>query len=185
MQFCEKCDSKLTKTASGPKCPKCDDLSQIPKKIRAENKIDDLLNDSFPFEKNHYYKSQNIRRTLCCHRQHGINYNEDYNFITILKHAHRDNPNPSNPYLDKYDEKSGNYYYSGKGTKGNQSLTGANGKLANAKYSRTKIHLFWQYDINSDHKYIGEMKMQEYERKIQLGSDELSRKVYVFTLSSI
>ena len=185
MKFCKKCDSKLTETASGSKCPKCDELSQIQEKITSENEIGVLSNDSFPFEKNQYYKAPNIRSTLCCHKQHGINYNDDYNFLTILKHAHRDNLNPSNPYLDKYDEKSGNYYYSGKGTKGDQSLTRANEKLSNAKDSGTKIHLFWQSAINSDHKYIGEMEMQGYEEKTQLGSDGLPRKVYVFTLSPI
>ena len=185
MQFCEKCDSKLIETVDGSKCPKCDEIPQIPKKIIFKNKIDGLSDDSFPFKKNQYYRALNVRNTLCCNRQSGISYNEDYNFITIFKYAHKDDPNPSNPYLDKYDKESGNYYYIGKGTKGNQSLTGANGKLSNAKYSGTKIHLFWQYAINDDHKYIGEMKMQGYEKKDQLGSDGLSRKVYVFTLSPI
>jgi len=185
LKFCEKCDSKLIETTSGSKCPKCDDLSQIPKKSTSENKIGTLSSDSFPFEKNLYYKAPNIRNALRCDKQSGISYNEDYNFLTLLRYAHKHDPNTSNPYLDFFDDKSGNYYYVGKGATGNQSLTGVNERLSNAKDSGTKIHLFWQHAINSDHQYIGEMNMQGYEQKTQPGSDGLPRKVYVFTLNLV
>ncbi len=185
MKFCEKCDSKLIETTSGSKCPKCDDLSQIPKKDIFENKIGILSHDSFPFEKNRYYKAPNIRNALRCEKQSGISYNEDYNFLTLLRYAHKHDPNTSNPYLDYYDVKSGNYYYVGKGTIGNQSLTGVNEKLSNTKESEAKVHLFWQHASNSNHQYIGEMNVQGCEEKTQLGSNRLPRKVYVFTLNSI
>lgn len=185
MKFCNVCDSKLIKTMLGPKCPKCDDISQIPKKTIPENKIGTLTENSFPFEKNLYYKAPNIRNTLNCDKQSGISYNSDYDFLILLRYAHTFDPNNRNPYLDYYDEKSGNYYYVGKGASGDQTLSGVNDKLANAKKTSTKIHLFWQHAANSDHQYIGQVSMEGYEQKTQLGTDKLPRKVYVFTLKPI
>jgi hypothetical protein len=185
MKFCDKCDSKIIETTDGSKCPKCDDLSQIPKKHLIRNKIGVLSKDSFPFEKNLYYKAPSIRNALCCDKQSGISHNEDYDFLTLLRYAHKHDPNARNPYLDWYDEKSGNYYYVGKGVNGDQSLTGVNEKLANAKETGTKIHLFWQHAINSDHQYIGQMNMQTYDQKTQPGSNKIIRKDYVFTLNLI
>lgn len=155
------------------------------KKPTSESKIGMLSHDSFPFETNMYYKAPNIRNALRCDQRSGISYNEDYNFLTLLRYAHTYDPNNSNPYLDYYDEKSGNYYYVGKGSTGDQSLTGVNEKLANASNIGTKIHLFWQHAANSEHQYIGQVTMQGYKPKTQLGSDKLPRQVYVFTLKPI
>jgi hypothetical protein len=185
LKFCEKCDTKLIETTSGAKCPKCDDLSQIPKNTVPENKIGTLSSDSFPFEKNLYYKAPNIRDTLSCDKQTGISYNKEHNLLTLLRYAHKHDPSNSNPYLDYYDDKSGNYYYVGKGATGDQSLTGVNERLSNTKESETKVHLFWQHASNSDHQYIGEMNVQGYEEKTQPDSDKLPRKVYLFTLNPI
>jgi len=167
------------------KCRQCDDLSQIPKKTPLENKIGVLSSESFPFEKNLYYKAPNIRNTLHCDKQSGISYNEDYNFLTLLRYAHKREHNTSNPYHDNYDHDSGTYYYVGKGAIGDQSLIGVNEKLVNAKNTNTTIHLFWQHATNSNHQYIGQMENKGYERKTQPGSDGLSRNVYVFTLKPI
>jgi hypothetical protein len=184
LKFCEKCDSKLIETSIGLKCPKCDDLSQIPKKTTSENKIGTLSRDSFPFEKNLDYKAPNIRNALNCDKQSGISYNKNYNFLTLLRYAHKLEPNSSNPYLDEY--KDGKYFYVGKGSTGNQTITsGVNEKLANSKQTGTKIHLFWQKYSNSDHQYVGEMNLEGQEPKTQPGKDGNDRTVYVFTLKSI
>ena len=186
MEFCEKCGKLKTKTTIGLKCAKCDDLSQIPKNKPAENKIGILSDDSFPFELNVSYKASDIRNALDCDRQSGISYNKKHNFLTLLRYAHKLEPNTSNPYLDFYDPETQQYHYVGKGATGNQTIaTGVNEKLANAIETGTKIHLFWQHAINSDHQYIGQMNMQGYEQKTQPGSDGLPRKVYVFTLNRV
>ena len=184
LKFCDKCDSKKINTKIGPRCPKCDDLSQIPKNTIVKNEIGILSYDSFPFEKNQSYEAPDIRNVLDCNRQSGISYNKEFNFLTLLRYAHKLEPNTSNPYLDFIDN-SGNYLYVGKGTTGNQTLTGVNGKLVNAKEIGTKIHLFWQKYPNSDHEYIGEMNLNGYEPITQLDKNGDDRIVYVFTLSPI
>lgn len=163
MEFCPKCEKKLIETTNGIKCPKCDNLSKFSKKSTTNNNIGILSYDSFPFEINQYYKAKDIRNYLNCDKQSGINYNKKYNFLTLIRYAHKLKPNPSNPYLDYFDTESGNYYYVGKGTIGNQSSNGVNGILKNANENRTTIHLFWQHNVNSDHEYIGRMKMKNYE----------------------
>ena len=185
MRFCDACESRLIETSIGIKCPKCDDLSQIPKKTISENKIGVLTEDTFPFEKNLYYSAPNIRNALQCDKQSGINYNDGFNFLTLLRYAHKLEPNSSNPYLDFYDEKSNTYYYVGKGATGDQKLNGVNQRLANANTTDTAIHLFWQHAINSEHEYIGKVHLEGYEQKIQPGTDSHPRKVYVFSLKPI
>jgi len=184
LQFCDKCDSKLIKTSIGLKCPKCDNIDEIPKKTIIKNEIGILSHDSFPFEKNQSYEAPDIRNTLNCDRQSGISYNKDYNFLTLLRYAHKLEPNTSNPYLDEY--KDGKYFYVGKGPTGNQTITsGVNEKLANAKQTGTKIHLFWQEYANNDFLYVGEMNLEGHESKTQPGKDGNDRIVYVFTLKPI
>lgn len=103
------------------------------------------------------------QNSLCCDKQSGINHNEDYAFLTLLRYAHKYDPNARNPYLDWYDEKSGNYYYVRKGVNGDRLLTGINEKIANTKETGTKIHFFGQHAINNDHQYIRQMNMQTYD----------------------
>jgi len=185
LEFCEKCGKLKTKTSVGVKCEKCDDLSQIPKNKPTENKIGILSDDSFPFELNVSYKAPDIRNTLDCDRQSGISYNKKYNFITLLRYAHKLEPNSSNPYLDFYDSETQQYHYVGKGATGNQTIaTGVNEKLAHATETGTKIHLFWQKYPNSDHQYVGEMKLLGHEPKTQPDKDSNDRTVYVFTLKT-
>lgn len=168
----------------GLKCQKCDDLSQIPKKSITKNKIRILSLDSFPFEKDLSYEAPDIRNTLNCDKQSGISYNKEFNFLTLLRYAHKLEPNTSNPYLDEY--KDGKYFYVGKKSTGNQTITsGVNERLANAKQTGTKIHLFWQKYSNSDHQYVGEMNLEGHESKTQPGKDGNDRTVYVFTLNLI
>jgi len=183
LKFCDKCDSKLIETKIGLKCPKCDDLSQIPKNTITKNKIGILSHNSFPFEENQSYEAPDIRNSLNCDKQSGISYNKEFNFLTLLRYAHKLEPNTSNPYLDEY--KSGKYYYVGKGSIGNQTPMGVNGKLINSKETGTKIHLFWQKYPNSDHQYVGEMNLEEYESKTQPDKEGKDRTVYVFTLKPI
>jgi len=182
LKFCEKCESKLIKTEIGFKCQKCDDLSQITKNNVTENKIGTLSDDSFPFEIKKYYEAGDIRRILVCDKISGINYHEGRNFLTLIRYTHKLKPNPSNPYLDVYDKDLKKYYYTGKGGVGDQTLSGVNGKLANADNTNTIIHLFWQHNINSKHEYIGKMHLENYERKNQRDKKGDMRKVFVFTL---
>lgn len=185
MKFCSNCESRLVETSEGLKCPKCDDLSQIPPKQLESNKIGELSDTSFPFEKGKYYRAGNIRIALECNKQTGINFNNKRNFLTLLRYAHKPLANRSNPYLDRYESESDAYYYVGQGITGDQTLTGVNLKLAKSDDTNTPIHLFWQHNFNSEHQYIGEMKLEGYEQKIQNDADGKKRKVYVFTLKSI
>jgi len=95
-----------------------------------------------PFEINQYYIQKDIRKTLNCHRQFGISFIQENNSFVILRNAHKLLPNQSNVYLDRYDSESGMYYYVGKGTTGDQTLTGSNLLLANSKENNQEIHLF-------------------------------------------
>ena len=184
MEWCPKCNSVLKNTSVGMKCRQCDDISQIPKKSITKNKIGILSRESFPFEKNLSYEAPDIRNALNCDKQSGISYNKEFNFLTLLRYAHKLQPNTSNPYLDEY--KDGKYLYVGKGSTGDQTITsGVNEKLANSEQTGTKIHLFWQKYSNSDHQYVGQMDLEGYVKKTQLGKDGQNRDVYVFTLKLI
>ncbi len=189
LKFCEKCESKLITTKMGLKCQKCDDLPQIGEEKINQNKIGTLSKNSFPFETKKYYDAVDVRKTLGCNKISGINHNKELNFLTLLRYAHELKSNPSNPYLDIYDDDLKKYYYTGKGGEGDQTLMGvkgilANGILANANETNTAIHLFWQHTVNSKHEYVGQMHLEGYETKDQRDKNGDMRKVFVFTLRS-
>ncbi len=181
LKFCEKCDSKLIRTKIGLKCQKCDDLSQIKEHV-TENKIGTLSDDSFPFELNQRYLQRDIRNKLDCHPQFGINFNEKYNFFVLIRNAHKLIPNQTNVYLDRYDPESGLYYYVGRGTTGDQQLTGSNLYLYNSKENNQKIHLFWERIHGSDHYYVGLVEVENVHQEEQLDVEDDKRKVFVYTL---
>jgi len=180
LKFCDKCGSKLIETKVGLKCQKCDDLSQIPQNNVTENKIGILSDDSFPFEKEKYYE-QNLIRKRIGHPQWGISHNQEGDYWVIIKNKKTD----TNTYYDRMD-KDGFYRYTGQGLSGDQSYDNANNLgLKNAELNGQKIHLFWQDNQNSNHKYIGEVKVVKTGDEEQLGKDGYPRKVIVFTLQSI
>ena len=182
MTFCEKCGKLKTKTSIGLKCQKCDDLSQIPENNVTENKIGILSDDSFPFELNKRYSQGVIRDILDCHPQFGISLNKKYNFFVLIRNAHKLIPNQSNVYLDRYDPEAELYYYTAKGTTGNQKLTGNNLALSHSKENNQKVHLFWERINGSDHHYVGLVQVENVIEEIQRDKEGNDRNVYVFTL---
>jgi len=180
LKFCEKCEAKLDKKTG--LCPKCTDMPQISKNKINENNIGILSDDSFPFEIKKYYEAKDIRASLGCDKMSGINYHHEMNFLTLIRYAPKLESNSSNPYHDVYDADLKKYYYTGKGGVGNQTSTGINGKVINAEKTNTTIHLFWQHNINSNHEYIGQMHLENYELKDQRDKHNDMRKVFVFQL---
>jgi hypothetical protein len=183
--YCPKCESVLKNTSAGPKCKRCDDISQIPKNGINKSKIGILSNDEFPFEKNQRYVQKDIRKTLNCHRQYGISYNKEYNFFVLIRNAHKHIPNQDNVYHDRYDPDSGLYYYIGMGTTGHQKLTGNNLALLKSKENNQKVHLFWEKINGSDHYYIGEVQIEDVKSESQKGKGKEDRDVIVYTLKVV
>ena len=138
-----------------------------------------------PFEINQYHVQKDIRKTLNCHPRFGINFIQEHNSFVILRNAHKLLPNQSNVYLDRYDSESKLYYYIGKGTTGDQTLTGSNLSLANSKENNQEIHLFWQHNNGSNHQYIGIVQVEKVQEEIQPGAKGEKRKVLVYTLRPI
>lgn len=182
LKYCPKCESVLKHTSAGLKCGRCDDLSQISKNKINEYDIGALSDDSFPFEKNQRYLQKDIRKKLDCHPQLGISFNEKYNFFVLIKNAHKPSSNPDNVYLDRFDPESGLYYYVGKGTTGNQKLTGYNLTLLKSKENKQKVHLFWEKINGSAHYYIGEVQVDYVNQKLQRDKNGDNRNVFLYTL---
>ena len=161
----------------GLKCEKCEDISQIPKNT-AENKINIILKDSFPFKKEKYYEQKFIRKYIG-HPRWGISHNKKGGFWVVIK-----NKSDTNTYDDRIG-KDGLYRYTGQGLSEDQSFDNANNSgLRDAESNGQKIYLFWQDNQNSDHKYIGEVKVMKSDDsgKKQRGQDGCLRKVIVFIL---
>ena len=180
MKFCEKCGKLKTKTMIGLKCEKCDELSQIQKQT-TENKIEILSEDSFPFEKEKYYE-QNLIRKRIGHPQWGISHNKEGDYWVVIK-----NKSDTNTYDDRIG-KDGLYRYTGQGLSGDQSFDNANNSgLRDAGLNQQKIHLFWQDNQNSNHKYIGKVKVVKADDsgEKQIGQDGYPRTVIVFTLEPV
>ncbi|GEM_PF-6602574 len=189
LKFCEKCDSKLIKTKEGSKCPRCDkeSLQQIKKDVE---KIYDTtprysVENYFPFEKNQHCIQQEVREILGCSLMSGINYNKEENFLVLFMNAHELKPNPNNPYYDHYDPDTGLYHYTGRGKKGDQTLTGVNGILDKSNETNTAIHFFMQRHFGSNHQYIGKVKLEDTIPTIQPDENSQNRKVYTFLLRPI
>ena len=140
----------------------------------------------FPFELNQRYIQKDIRKTLGCHPQFGISYNEKYNFFVLIRNAHKLIPNQDNVYLDRHDSKSGLYYYTARGTTGNQTqLTGNNLALSKSKENNQTVHLFWEKINGSDHYYIGKVQVENVIEETQRDKEDKVRNVFVYTLKPI
>lgn len=148
--------------------------------IHQSSSSDESLNQSFPFEKEKYYEQGFIRK-LIAHPQWGISYNKGGNYWVIIKNKKSN----SNTYDDRIG-KDGFYRYTGQGLTGDQSDDNANNSgLKNAESKKQKIHLFWQDNQNSNHKYIGEVKVVKTGDEIQRDTSGYPRKVIIFTLEPI
>ena len=135
---------------------------------------------SFPFEITKYYEQKLIRK-LIGHTQWGISHNKEGNYWVIIKNKKSN----SNTYYDRID-KDGLYRYTGQGLSGDQNPDSANNLgLKNAESNGQKIHLFWQNNQNSDHQYIGEVKVMKINDEEQRGVDGIPRNVIVFTLQPV
>ena len=170
----------------GEKCPQCDkeelekiiEMSEKQKKATIYNEI------NFPFEKEQYYLQKDVRKKLGCGLMAGINYNKNGNFLVIFMNAH-DPRSQNNPYIDRFDSQTGLYHYTGKGKKGNQTLTGTNEHLANSSKNNIDIHFFEQQNVGSNHKYVGLVKLEKIIQNIQPDEWGQNRKVYEFLLRKI
>ena len=187
MKFCDKCDSKLTKTTKGDKCPVCDkqELENINEILERQKKAVIYNDINFPFEKGQYYLQKDVRKKLGCGLMAGINYNKNGNFIVIFMNAHDLKSQKNNPYIDKFDPQTGLYHYTGRGKKGDQTLTGSNEHLASSDKNNTDIHFFEQENIGSNHKYVGLVKLEEIIQNMQPDEWVKNRKVYEFLLRPI
>lgn len=170
----------------GEKCSQCDkeELRNIIE-MSEKQKRATIYNDmNFPFEKGQYYLQKDVREKFGCSLMTGINYNKNRNFLVIFMNAH-DPRSQNNPYIDRFDSETGLYHYTGKGKKGNQTLTGANERLANSVKNNTDIHFFEQRNVGSNHMYVGLVKLEKIIQNIQPDEWGQNRKVYEFLLRKL
>ncbi len=178
MKFCLICGSSLSRKV------KCKCTTSNNDQSTNKNIVQDGLTNSnvsaFPFEKEKYYKQEVIREKCYAHSQWGISYNSSDNYWVVLKNKKSN----TNTYYDRMDE-NGIYHYTGQGLIGDQSMTGVNEGLKSAASKGQKIHLFWKYNQNSDHKYVGQVRVEKIDEEIQKDQDNYPRKVFVFSLKPI
>lgn len=187
MQFCPQCETKLVKSQLGPKCPKCNkqELEEIEIKKIQEKKSSIITSENFPFEIGSYYLQKDVRKKLGCTPKSGINYNKNGNFLVLFMNAHKLSKQETNPYLDRFDPETGLYHYTGKGLKGDQTLSGVNARLASSNVDGIDIHFFRQHNLGSNHEYVGLVKLEKVIQTIQPDEHGSERKVYEFLLKSI
>jgi len=187
LNFCDKCDSKLIETTKGDKCPKCDEqeIENIQVMLEREKKAIIFNDVNFPFEKGQYYLQKDVRKKLGLSPMPGINYQKNGNFLVLFMNAHDLKFQKNNPYIDRFDPQTGLYHYTGRGKKGDQTLTGSNEHLASSDKNNTDIHFFEQQNVGSNHKYVGLVKLEEIIENTQPDEWEQNRKVYEFLLKPI
>ena len=147
----------------------------------------------FPYIVGEYYSAHSIRKKYHTGGTQGINPKKDLDLIIVFMSAHtprkdyetRERFRFRNVYHDSYNDSLGAFLYTGTGQKGDQSLTGRNKSLANAKEDGQKIHLFRQHNPKSTHEYIGEVEVTRIQNDIQKDSDDKERKVIIFHLTPI
>lgn len=175
MKFCPTCNSSLSRKN---KC-KCNANDNLP--VNEKNDSSEILDSSFPFEKEKYYEQGFIRKQIG-HPQWGISHNKVGDYWVIIK-----NKSDSNTYNDRIG-KDGLYRYTGQGLSGDQSFDNTNNSgLRDAELNKQKIHLFWQDNQNSNHKYIGIVRVVKADDKgeRQRGENGIDRTVIVFTLEPV
>jgi len=105
--------------------------------------------------------------------------------MVLFMSAHKPNAPENNPYQDRYDEDEGLYHYTGKGKKGNQTLEGINGRLANSNVNDRDIHFFRQHEVGDPHQYVGLVKLEKVISTTQPDENGRNRRVYEFLLKPI
>lgn len=178
MQFCNNCGTILLRKDDF-RCIKCNPSKNDNLEIINDNKVSD---SSFPYVKNQYYVQKEIRTNLGTDMMSGISWDKTRTFLVLFRNARKPEPKQSNVYHDKFDRESGLYHYTGKGRTGDQTLSGINGELKNSKNNKIKVHLFWQYNFNSNHQYVGEVEVIETKQDLQPDSSGNNRRVHVFLL---
>ena len=139
----------------------------------------------FPFEINEFYPKREIWRKLKVGVMGGIRPNVRENYVVVFLDAPTPNPKPGqshNIYQDRYDAQTGLFYYTGAGQRGNQTLSGRNGWLANSNKNKTPIYFFRQYNFGGKHQYVGPVLVKGIRKEIQLDDLGKNRKVYIFLL---
>ena len=176
MQFCPICKSILLRT-NNYKCFHCNgDSIENTDSVETTN----TLLSSFPFEVGKYYEQKFIREKCHAHPRWGISYNPIDDYWVVIKNK----KSKSNTYYDRMG-KDGFYHYTGQGLTGDQEMGGNNYGLKNANSQGQKIHLFWQENMGSDHKYLGEVEVNSIVEEEQMGQDNLPRNVFVFLFQTL
>ena len=140
--------------------------------------------NSFPYEEGRSYYSGDVRDKFCPWSRTAINHCKP-NFFIIFHQVPKPSTDDSYTYRNYYDEKSGCFYFDGKGKKGDQTLTSVNGPFSHAKENNQQIHLFWQHEIKGDHEYIGQVSMEKCIPEKRREHNGVIRLVYVFKLKPI
>jgi 5-methylcytosine-specific restriction enzyme A len=187
LKFCDTCDSKLINTTNGNKCPKCDksEIDSIAEQTVRDKKALIYSKENFPFEKGGRYFQKDVRTKLELSMMAGINYNVKGNFLVLFMNAHDLSTQKNNPYIDRFDSETGLYHYTGKGKKGDQTLTGVNDRLAGSTNNNTDVHLFKQNHGEPQHQYMGLVKLKEIIQNTQPDEHGKNRKVYEFILREL
>tara|TARA_B100000029_G_scaffold225539_1_gene223350 strand:- start:546 stop:1478 length:933 start_codon:yes stop_codon:yes gene_type:complete len=150
------------------------------------------MEEDFPFIAGDFYEQSHVRKKLHTGGQQGICPCKFLDGdIVVFMNAHdakKRNKNTSdaaNIYHDSYNDSLGQYLYTGAGQKGDQTLTGRNLRLAEAKKNGKKIHFFRQYNPKSKHQYVGEVEVVGIKKGIQQDNSliPIQRTVLVFHLS--
>ena len=179
MKFCPICKSTLYRK-NNYKCFKCEGDFTSTENTNSVETTDTKLH-SFPFEIGKYYEQQFIREKCHAHPQWGISYNSIGGYWVVIKNK----KSKSNIYYDRM-SKEGLYHYTGQGLTGDQKIeSGNNYGLKNAKSQGQKIHLFWQDNMGSNHKYLGEVEVNSVVEEEQMGQNNRPRKVFVFSFQTL
>ena len=169
------------------KCPKCDkeELEKMEEMAEQRKKAIIYKSASFPFQKGQYYLHSHVRHRLGLGLMPGINYHVRGNFLVLFISAHNPQFQQNSQHLDRFDPQTNLYHYTGRGSKGDQALTGANDRVHSSNKNKTEIHLFRQQNGESKHKYIGLVKLEDTIPTIQPDEEGKDRKIYEFLLRPV
>lgn len=123
---------------------------------------------------NSIYSQQEIKDKLNCTIMRGMNYKiNTQRLILIRNHV-------KSIYEDK--QEGDILYYTGEGRKGDQTLSGANGRLLESRDGSIEVILFEVFKT-AEYTYKGKVKLISNPYiEIQLDEDNNSREVYIFPL---
>lgn len=123
---------------------------------------------------NQIYSQQDIKVELGCTIMRGMNYKKDTNRLVLIQN------HVKSIYEDK--QEGDILYYTGEGRKGDQTLTGANKRLLEAKKNNTTVFLFEVFK-KTEYTYKGEVELiSEPFIEKQPDEDNKFRNAYIFPL---